>query len=540
MAGIVGTFRAPGQGEADRTLLVRQTELLAARGPDDGAVYLEGPYGLGHRRLDAEGTGHQPHWDEESRVAVLVDADLLNREALAQTLASKGHRLGSDEPAEVILAAYREWGDSFLERLEGTYALAVLDRKARSLFLARDPSGGRPLFYHRDRRRFTFASNLATLVADPATPRTLDPDAVVTWFSIGYVPAPDSLLKEVRSVVPGEALLVTEEGVRSRRRGEAASLALAPEARLSALRSRLEEASTAAARGATGLALSGGRVSSALLAWIAGADLDLPALHLVGFDPEDRRAARRLVGERGWTPRELRTRGAPLSLLRDAVGAMELPVADPWFVTQYALGRALRGSHSVEGPIVTGHGGREMTAETSTRSGLDALRRELSESPAGRAAAHRAAEASLPERAIGLAGPVVDALGVVAERAIRAPMLSPSVLELRGARPDPGRPTWARLARGSVPGPVAAAPGRRLGPPLAAWLRGPAQRWAEEELFGPEEGSAMVDRGRLRRWWYGLQLRVQDRSEALWRALVFEAWYRGLLDPSAPARRRRR
>lgn len=526
MAGLVGAFRWSG-GEVDRGLLVRQSELLSDRGPDDGAVYLDGPFGLAHRRLDAEGTDHQPHWDEESRLAILVDGDLIGTEALGRELVRRGHRVQPERVPDVLLAAFREWGDRFLERLQGSFALVIHDRSARTLLLARDRMGGRPLFYHPDRRRFAFASELHALAACPVTPRTLDPASVAAWFQHGWVPAPRTLLAGVRAVEPGEALLVSEREVQSRRFATLGGLGVAPESAWAELRDALADAVRERSAGVETVALSGGRSSAAVLALAHAEGRELEAVSFVGPDPDDRRAARRFTSELDLAHRELKSGTGPANVLKSALDAMDQPVAEPWFVTAVELGRGLRAFHRLGTPVLTGFGAAELTLERSPVDHRAVL------VPALR---HREAEAARrPEVAFRTAA-MLDRVGAVAERSLRSPFLTPAILgRLEAASvPSVGLERWLR---GTAPAAICAAGGRQHGPDLAAWFRGPAQRLLEETLFGSSD-PGVIDRARLRRWWYAHQLRVADHASALWSAAVFTAWYAQIQDPR-PRRRRR-
>lgn len=527
MGGIAGIFRRDGL-PADRSLIVRQSERLGDRGPDDGAVYVEGELGLAHRRSDAEGRGHQPHWDEENRIAVALDADLRGLGELAAKLRERGHRVREDHPADVVLAAFREWGDAFAERLEGAFAVVVLDRAERRLLLARDALGVRPLYFASNERRFAFSSELRALLADPGVARVLDPEAVAAWFDWGFVPEPQTLLRDVWVLSPGHVLVVDAEGTRARRFWQPAARAGSAEQLAADLRRALVEAAERAHEGAELVAMSGGRGSSALLA-----ASPLPSLGLAGFDPDDRREALRFSSELSRPHAEMLDEATPITRARRSVAAVDTPIGDPWLLPQLALGSALRASGRVAGPVLSGHGYAEVGGNAAPLSRLPS---PLTEGLARLEPAEPGTIARLSAHIF----PILDRVAVEAQRPLRPAFVSKDTVELalalRGANVD---------APVALPERVRLQPPRRSAGALAAWMRGPINQWMEELLFGrPGGSSGFFDAQRLRWWWYQHQLRLADRSPELWRAAVFEHWYRteieGERQDDAHRRRRRR
>ena len=215
MCGIVGVYNFDRHQPVDEALLVAQTDAIAHRGPDDGAVHVEDGVGLGHRRLsiiDLEG-GSQPMWDLEHRLALVFNGEIYNYRELRDDLAGRGHRFRTDSDTEVLLNAYREWGAECVDRFVGMFAFAVFDRQERTVYLARDRLGKKPLFYFRDARRLIFASELKAILVDPSVPRVIDPAAVVDYFAYNYVPAPGTILQHVQKLPAGHGMLVTPDKV---------------------------------------------------------------------------------------------------------------------------------------------------------------------------------------------------------------------------------------------------------------------------------------------------------------------------------------
>ena len=148
MCGIVGSFHFDSSEPVSKSLLLRQTDSLAHRGPDAGGLWLDESVGLGHRRLsiiDLEG-GLQPMWDSENRIGIVFNGEIYNYRELREILTKKGHKFQSDSDTETIIYAYREWGSDCVYRFDGMFAFAIYDRLEKTLFLARDRLGKKPLY----------------------------------------------------------------------------------------------------------------------------------------------------------------------------------------------------------------------------------------------------------------------------------------------------------------------------------------------------------------------------------------------------------
>lgn len=189
------------------------TAALAARGPDGEGFFVDARagVGLGHRRLaiiDVEG-GQQPLLSEDGRVACVVNGEIYNFVELRRTLERRGHRFATRSDSEVIVHGYEEWGVEVLERLEGMFALAVWDGRARRLLLARDRMGEKPLYWATlAGGGFTFASELRAIRGVPGVDASIDPAALARYLVYEYVPAPASILRGVRKLAPGERLIL--------------------------------------------------------------------------------------------------------------------------------------------------------------------------------------------------------------------------------------------------------------------------------------------------------------------------------------------
>ncbi len=215
MCGIAGIFVA-GEGTPPDIERVRAMgATIHHRGPDDEGIHVEGPIGLAHRRLAIIGvaTGHQPLFDADRRFAIIFNGEIYNYLELREELIAKGHRFRTDSDTEVILEAYRAWGPASTSRLRGMFAYAIWDSRERTLFLARDRVGIKPLYYAWDGVTCRFGSELKPILADPAFRPTLDPLALDEYLTYLYVPAPRSIYREIRKIPAGHTLLVSERGL---------------------------------------------------------------------------------------------------------------------------------------------------------------------------------------------------------------------------------------------------------------------------------------------------------------------------------------
>lgn len=208
MCGIVGIYAFEGPAPY-RELWEDLTNLLYHRGPDDGAIWSEGPFFFGHRRLSIIGinSGRQPLLTPEKDLAVTYNGEIYNYPALRDELESLGHSFRTETDTEVLLHGYREWGVELPKKLIGMFAFGIADRKQGELFLARDRFGEKPLLYRVGPDYLAFASELKVLTALPDHEPRIDPDSLLKYLSLNYVPGTAMLLSEVQRVEPGSWLL---------------------------------------------------------------------------------------------------------------------------------------------------------------------------------------------------------------------------------------------------------------------------------------------------------------------------------------------
>lgn len=212
MCGIAGWYRRRGRPVSE-ALIKAQCDAILHRGPDDGGTFTDGDFGFGMRRLsivDIAG-GHQPMTSSDGRFRIVFNGEIYNHDDIrAEIGALYPFRTHSD--TETILAAFVLWGDDAWRRLEGMFAVALWDQHERSLTLARDPLGIKPLYISEQDGGIAFASELKALRLLPGHKFSIDDRAVADFFSFGHVRRPRSIYREVRTLDPGQYLKIGPNG----------------------------------------------------------------------------------------------------------------------------------------------------------------------------------------------------------------------------------------------------------------------------------------------------------------------------------------
>jgi asparagine synthase (glutamine-hydrolysing) len=211
MCGIAGIFDTRDRRPPDHALLVRMSEILHHRGPDAFGFHEEPGVGLVHRRLsiiDLTG-GRQPLYNENGRVVITYNGEIYNFPELIEELKARGHVFQTRCDTEVIVHGWEEWGEACVERFRGMFAFALWDMDRRTLFLARDRLGIKPLYYAPlPDGTFLFGSELKAILCHPGVAPDLDPCAIEEYFAYGYVPEPRTILRQVRKLPPAHTLTV--------------------------------------------------------------------------------------------------------------------------------------------------------------------------------------------------------------------------------------------------------------------------------------------------------------------------------------------
>jgi asparagine synthase (glutamine-hydrolysing) len=213
MCGIAGWYRRGGR-PVPQSALVAACDRLRHRGPDDAGYLDDGDFGFGMRRLsiiDVEG-GHQPILSPDGRHAIVFNGEIFNHPELRRELEGSYAFQTDHSDTETILAAYLRWGDEAWVRLEGMYAVAIWDKLEKSLVLARDPIGIKPLFVTEQNGGLAFASEINGLRGLPEHRFELDGDGVDDFFCFGHTLRPRTIFKHVRPLEPGHLLRIGLKG----------------------------------------------------------------------------------------------------------------------------------------------------------------------------------------------------------------------------------------------------------------------------------------------------------------------------------------
>lgn len=297
MCGICGELRFDGN-YADLAAIALMNNRLARRGPDHSGSYSDGGLGLGHRRLavvDLSLHANQPMLDQELGLAIVFNGTIYNYPALRAELKARNHHFFSTGDTEVILKAYQEWGPRCVERLRGMFAVAIWDMADKTLFLARDRLGIKPMYWTEDNYRFRFASTLQALLAAGGINTELDPIALHHQFTLhGVVPAPHTILRNIRKLPPAHWLLLYPDGTRHIEKywhltATRPTYARSDKEWAEIIHSHLQRAvrmHNAIADVPVGVLLSGGLDSSLLVAMLAEAGVSPLHTFSIGFEDQ--------------------------------------------------------------------------------------------------------------------------------------------------------------------------------------------------------------------------------------------------------------
>jgi asparagine synthase (glutamine-hydrolysing) len=370
MCGIAGILLA--RGEPDHALLAGAASLLSHRGPDDHGIYVQDAVGLVHTRLaiiDLSG-GHQPIRDARGQYALVANGEIYNYLELAAELQASGRTLVSRSDSEIPLHIYDQQGPEGFRRLHGMFAFALYSTRDKTLVLARDRLGIKPLYYALLPDRLVFASELKALL--PLLPRTpeINMQGLDRFLEVGFNSAPETIFSGVRRLEPGTALSIGPALQTKQHRFwsplELAAAPLSEEAAEQELDDRFSQVLTEHMRSDVpyGLFLSGGTDSGALLAQLARRHSEPIRTFSVGYrdaiynDELDR--ARQVAQACGSEHTELRLQ------LGDLFACLPLMVwaADDLIYDPACLPTALMAMHAAQGlkVVFTGEGGDEVFA----------------------------------------------------------------------------------------------------------------------------------------------------------------------------------
>jgi len=214
MCGIAGILNFNSES-VDPSVIKRMTDIIEHRGPDSEGCWINGPVGLGHRRLsiiDLSNDGRQPMLSETGRNVISFNGEIYNYKELAKMLRNKGYELRTKTDTEVILKLYDAYGTDCLEYLRGMFAFSIWDKEKSRLFLARDRIGIKPLYFLKTSERIVFGSEIKAVVASGFSDMSVDASAICGYLRFLVIPQPQTIFSDVHKLEPGTYMLISVNG----------------------------------------------------------------------------------------------------------------------------------------------------------------------------------------------------------------------------------------------------------------------------------------------------------------------------------------
>ena len=353
MCGIAGRYNFRTGRPVDRGTVEAMCNLIAHRGPDEAGVFTDGPVGLGHRRLsiiDLTPTGCQPMASADGLATIVFNGEIYNFPELRVDLEARGHRFRGRSDTEILLAAYLEFGVECLSRLRGMFAFAIWDSRDRSLFIARDRVGKKPLHYRVDRDGIAFASEAKAFFAEPSFNASPNLEAISHYLTYQYVPSPHSAFEGVSKLRPGSYLMVRDGQVTEHRYWR---LRYTPKQRIdedeaaAELLERMRDAVRIRLISDVplGAFLSGGVDSSTIVALMAELSSGPVKTYSIGFDEQDYNElpyARLVAQKYGTEHHEFIVRPDAAAVIPTLAWHYDEPYADESAVPTYYLSQVTR------------------------------------------------------------------------------------------------------------------------------------------------------------------------------------------------------
>lgn len=215
MSGIAGVLKL-NQTAVDESLLQKMSEPIVKRGPDGTSFFRHKMVGLVHTKLQAVSNGDEPFRDKTFGIVVATNGTVYNQDQLREELIEQGYHFYTESQGEVLTKAYHCWGNQFVERLDGAYAIVLWNDETEELLLVRDRFGKKPLYYSfgKNQDAFYFGSNTQSILQSKDIDTSIDPEALHFMYSLhAVVPAPLTILKGIRKVEPGSYMVVKTNGI---------------------------------------------------------------------------------------------------------------------------------------------------------------------------------------------------------------------------------------------------------------------------------------------------------------------------------------
>jgi asparagine synthase (glutamine-hydrolysing) len=367
MCGIIGKFNFRSHEPVSSQILESMRDTMIHRGPDDAGIYVEGPLGLGHRRLsiiDLSELGHQPMSARDGTLWITFNGEIYNFQSLRKHLMEKGYSFRSHCDTEVILGLYQEYGEKCLQYLRGMFAFAIWDQTKSTLFLARDRIGKKPLFYYCDGNTLIFASEIKAILQDPSVRKVINYEALCDYFKYLYVPDPKTIYQNIFKLEPGYSLTCTRDGIKKNQYWDV-SFAVRSSGNIGELSEGLLQTLSESVRlrmisdVPLGAFLSGGIDSSCIVALMAGHQENPVTTCSIGFDDreyDEIAFARQVAKQFNTDHHEFTVKNKAEPILDDLAYFFDEPFADQSAVPTYYVCQLARRKVTV---ALSGDGGDE-------------------------------------------------------------------------------------------------------------------------------------------------------------------------------------
>lgn len=368
MCGIAGIARSDG-APVDRELVGRMNAAIRHRGPDDDGFYFSDGVGLAMRRLSIIDlkSGHQPIHNQDRTAWIVFNGEIYNYRQLREQLEKLGHTFYTDSDTEAIVHAYDQYGADCPKYLRGMFAFAIWDERTKSLFLARDRVGKKPLLYAELDGELVFGSEFTALLEHPRLSRDVDFEALHYYLSFICVPAPLTAYRAIRKLEPGHSLLWRNGEITTERYWQldfSKKVSMDEEEAGERVVELLREAVRVRLMSEVplGAFLSGGIDSSAVVALMAQESSEKVKTFSIGFDEQDfseLHHARRVAEHVGADHHEFVVRPDAMEILPTLVEHYGEPFADSSAIPSYYVSRETRAYVTV---ALNGDGGDECFA----------------------------------------------------------------------------------------------------------------------------------------------------------------------------------
>jgi asparagine synthase (glutamine-hydrolysing) len=219
MCGIFGLYYLDHYHFVDKNIVINATDEMTHRGPDDSGYYVNNNIGLGHRRLsiiDLSPLGHQPMFNEDGQIVIVYNGEIYNYKEIQGDLIAKGHIFKSNCDTEVIIHAYEEWGYDCVQKFNGMFAFALWDNREKRMWVVRDRLGIKPLYYYFDDNKFICASEIKAILKTGYVKSELNENVLDAYFSMGYVPGPETMFRYIKKLTPGNYLVIQNSRMQQR------------------------------------------------------------------------------------------------------------------------------------------------------------------------------------------------------------------------------------------------------------------------------------------------------------------------------------